>query len=224
MGEVREKIWLGVKIIVSIAVVFVAIFTAFYLVDILLNEYHLGKEDKYEFFRDIIIINLSIIGVIFAAIIFWIQLYITEKIKNDVEDQLKHRDDVYLDYVQGTTLLTNGYILWLTYDTTGEETLLNAAIAQTELAYTYIKGLDDKDPRYVLAKCQTKNNWGYYLAAKEKPEDKEYAIRCAEFIKNKIDDYPDYRAEWMDTYKYIMSKKWEIKAHAGSQGPKAQDQ
>ena len=213
--------------IVCIVVVFVAIVVAFFLIDYLLKGYILEEDAKYEFFRDILIINLSIIAVIFGTIVFWIQLYIVEKVENHVvnrvKEPLEHQDFEYLDYIQGTTLLDNGYILWLNYKATQKIDLLNAAIEQTKIAYTNIKKLDDENPRYVLAKCQTKNNLGYYLAARGKPEDKEYAIKCAEFINTKLDDFLEYQASWMHTYKYIMSKNWEI-TDADSQDPKVQDQ
>ena len=151
---------------------------------------------------------------IFAAIVFWIHIFVTERIKNAVTKPLEERDVSFSNYIQGLTLLNNGYSCWLIYETTGKEKDLDAAIEQTELAYDHVEMLTDgENSNYLLIKCQTRNNLGYYLAAREYYEDKEFAIDCANYIKKRIENYPEHRAEWINTHDYIMSKKWEITVH-----------
>jgi hypothetical protein len=211
-GAKKIKPWVKTILvtILSIAGIISAIVVAYLYVTTLLKGYSLGAEDKYLFFRDILIINLAIITVIFGAIAVWIHVYITERVKNAVTKPLEERDDSFSHYVQGMTLLNVGYSFWVTYDKTKEENFLDAAIDQTERAYTHVGKLIDENSDYILIKCQTRNNLGYYLAERRYYKDKEFAIGCAKYIKERIDDYPDYRASWIGTHDFIMSKKWEI--------------
>ena len=195
---------------IAIIIVFISAILFAPLLVTLIKGYFLEAEDKYEFFRDILFINLSIMAVLFAAIVFWIHLFIIESVKNAVEKPLEERDVSFSHYIQGLTLLNNGYSCWLTYVTTGDEKLLDAAIAQTELAYYHVEMLTDENSDYILIKCQTRNNLGYYLAARGKFEDKAEAIAYANYIKKRIGNYPEHRTDWLETHNYIMSKKWEI--------------
>jgi hypothetical protein len=84
---------------------------------------------------------------------------------------------------------------------------LDSAIHFTDLAYSrYIVNLDEKESRNKVSKCQTMNNLGYYLAARGKPEDKEFAKYCAEFIRECIEKYPLKKAGWQETYNHIFNK------------------
>lgn len=234
----KETKEITLKTIVSIVLVIAAIVIAFFLIDHLLKGYILGEEDKYVFFKDILIINLSIMAVFFAAIVFWIQLYIKENVENSINENLKNhikkdvknpsvnRDKENSRYLLGSAILNDGYTIWLTYDATKKKEVLDAAIDQTRVAFTFITDLEDTDDtylKYARAKCETKNNLGYYLAARGKFEDKAEAITCAQYIKNKLEVFPEDYAEWMDTYNYIMSKKWGL-TDAGAQDLGVQDQ
>jgi magnesium-transporting ATPase (P-type) len=223
MEEVAKKIRPWVKTIlvscIAIAGIISAIVVAYFYVTTLLKGYSLGAEDKYEFFRDILIITLSIMAVFFAAIVFWIHVFISERVENRVEnsvgDQSKRQDEKFFKYTLGTSLLNNGFIFWKLYQTTKEEPYLNSAIQLTEEANFILKGLDEKVSAHKLAKCQTMNNLGFYLAKRGKPEDIQYAITCAEFILKRLESFPEQRASWMDTYEYIMSKKGKIQVPQG---------
>lgn len=228
MEEVAKKIRPRVKtILATIAIIagFSVIVVAYFSVTTLLEGYSLGAEDKYVFFRDILIINLSIMAIFFAAIVVWIHIFITERVENHVENRVGsqsiRRDKVILNYTIGASQLNNGFSFWQLYQATQKEHLdiaknyLNIAIQVTEYANYHFKGLDEKKYEYKLAKCQTMNNLGYYLAERGKPEDIQYAITCAEFILKRIESFPEHRASWMRTCEYIKSKKGEIKVPRG---------
>ena len=214
MEEVAKKIKPWVKTILvtilSIAGIISAIVFAYFSVTTLLKGYSLEAEDKYLFFKDILIINLTIIGVIFAAIVFWIHVFITERIKNDIEKSLKERDVFFSDYVQGIALLNDSYILWLTYESTEEKKFLNAAIEHAVLAFKHAELITEENDDYILIKCQIRNNLGYYLAVRGDKDDKEFAIECADFIKKRVKHYPEKETAWLDTYNGIMSTEWGI--------------
>ena len=104
------------------------------------------------------------------------------------------------------TLLNLGYSSWLSYNETKQSRQLTTAISFTEMAYSYASELDERESRNELLKCVIMNNLGYYLAEREREEDREFARECAEFIRNRIQKYPFKRAQWQDTYDYIILK------------------
>lgn len=214
--ERAKKIGQWVKTILATIAIIAAFIGAFYFgpfLATLLKGYLLGAEDKYAFFRDILLINLSIMAIIFGAIAVWIHVFISERVENRIEksvgNQSESRDKNYFKYTLGTAQLNNGYIFWQLYKTTKEKQFLNSAIQLTEEANFLFKGLDEKVYAYKLAKCQIMNNLGYYLAEKGNPKDIQYAITCGEFILKRLESFPEKRASWMDTYEYIKSKKGE---------------
>ena len=169
--ERAKKIRQWVKTILATIAIITAFISAIVFAPFLatlLRGYLLGAEDKYEFFRDILIINLAIMGIFFTAIVVWIHIFITDRVKDAVALPLEKRDDSYSHYAHGLTLLNTGYICWLSYKSTMKEALLDGAfrgkdfldlaIDQTERAYNHAEMLTDVESRYKLLKCQTRNN------------------------------------------------------------------
>ena len=228
MEKIAKKIRPWVKTIiatmVSLFAIISAIVFAYFSVTTLLKGYSLEAEDKYLFFKDILLINLTIIGVIFAAIVFWIHVFITERIKNNVTKSLVERDVSITDYVQGLALLNDGFTCWMTYKTFGKGIFLDLAINLTKKAKAYVWNLTDENPRNLEIKCQTMNNLGYYLAERANKKDKEFAIWCANYINDRIVDYPEYQAHWTCTYDFITSRKWRTIVHLDPQAHKVPDQ
>ncbi len=86
-------------------------------------------------------------------------------------------------------------------------TCLQDAIASATRALGLLKGL--KEDKYEMLICICKNNLAYYLAEKRRRKgkidegEKKLAVEYATFIWERIQKYPDHKAAWADTYKFV---------------------
>jgi hypothetical protein len=181
----------------------------------IIGEYEISE--GYELFRDILATILAIAGLAIAILGYGIYQFILENVssrveremkewKNVVDSRLKKIEDKGEFFSNALVSLNIGFTYWLTYKDTNQKQPLYTAIDLTEIAYNDVIRLDESEPENEKLKCQVMNNLGYYLAERGNPEDREFAIKCAEFIKEKIDKYPDKRKLWQDTYDYIIKK------------------
>ncbi len=173
------------------------------------GKYQVGE--GYELFRDILTTILAIAGLAIAILGYGIYQYILENVssrveremkewKNVVESRMKKLEDKGEFFSNALVSLNIGFTYWLTYKKdTNQKQPLYIAINRTEIAYKDVIMLDESEPENEKLKCQVINNLGYYLAERGDAADREFAIKCAEFIKGKIDKYPDERKEWQDT-------------------------
>lgn len=202
-----------------VCVVFVALYIILLIILIgsyLTKDYQIA--DKYEILRDILTIILAVAGVGIAALGYVIYLFILEhaqtrldKWESQMDSRLKEwesqidrkhkkkRKEFLL--FSSSMLFTNiGYSTWMIYETTKKSEQLEYAIKITENAYSYVKKLDEKVPSYELLKCQILNNLCWYLVERGKEEDRELIKGYAEYIKERIQKYPEKGVEWRDTY------------------------
>lgn len=176
----------------------------------LLNSYIILHQiaERYEIFKELFTFILAITGVV--AVGYGIYRYISKRfvshIESSVESSLKKEEKEIVNYGSGSLFLNLGYNTWQTYKVTRESEHLETAVFLTEKAYSIVSELDERETRNELLKCEIMNNLGYYLAERGRGEDREFARDCAQFIRNKIQKYPDKRASWQDTYDYILLK------------------
>jgi len=103
-------------------------------------------------------------------------------------------------------LYTNiGLSYWTDYKITKNKEYLKQAIYLTEKAYSFHGSkLDERLRTNELLICTMRNNLAYYLAERKRPEDKEVARRYAEYIRQKMPNYPEYKERWNDTYNFVL--------------------
>lgn len=212
-----------------VRVVFVALYII--LLIFLIGSYITTEDsqiaDKYGIFKDILTIILAIAGVAIAALGYVIYLFMLEQAQTSldkwekqvesrmkewekqVNSSIKKREEEFLDYTTSMLFTNIGYIYWMNYGITRDKKQLGDAIGITERAYERLRTLDEKEPRNEVLKCEVMNNLGYYLAERKKPEDREFARECAEFIKKRIGKYPKKRKSWQHTYDHII-RTWGL--------------
>ena len=160
------------------------------------------------YLMDILSSILVIAGV--AAVVYGICRYISARvvshIESSVESILKKRENEIIKYGSGSLFLNLGYNTWVTFKDTGETAHMETAISLTEHAYSIVSELDERETRNELLKCEIMNNLGYYLAERGKPEDREFARDCAQYIRDKIQKHPKRRTLWQHTYDFIFTK------------------
>jgi hypothetical protein len=111
-------------------------------------------------------------------------------------------------------LVSEGYNLWTIYGNLRQMPnqtlatlvgLLSKAIERCVLASSVIEQTTAR-PEDELFACELKNNWGYYLAERSLPEDRELAREHMEFLKARIGNYPAYTVMWPDTINHVLTR------------------
>lgn len=204
------------RYIILLYILIIALIASFILIGLhMIGGYKVSE--GYELFRDVLTAILAITGLAIAILGYGIYQFILENVssrveremeewKNVVDSKIKKLEDKAEFFSNALVSLNIGFTYWLTYKNTNQKQPLYIAIDLTEIAYKDVIRLDESEPENEKLKCQVMNNLGYYLAERGNPEDREFAIKCAEFIKGKIDKYPDKRKDWQDTYDHIIKK------------------
>ena len=185
---------------------------------ILVGFHIIGKyeiREGYELFRDILAVVLTIAGIAIAVLGYGIY----ESVLKHAENIIKEKKKEFISFSTALLFLNMGYFHWQHYKIDykleeKEENKQNAyalhhrklAIDLTEDAYKLIQQLNIDDLKYEELKCQIMNNLGYYLTTRGEEKDRELSIRCAYYIRERIDKFPDRRNEWQDTFDYITQK------------------
>ena len=199
------------KLMIGVAVLFLILLLALlggYIYTFLTPDYEIA--DKYEVFRDLLTIILAIAGVSIAAGGYLGYRVVSVLFQRQIDAAIERaralaRTDTH--QVNAYVFATTGYAFWRTYAATEQISFLEEAIRFTEMAYTrHAARLDERQPENQRLICDIRNNLGYYLAARKKPEDRALARYCAEYIANKITAHPDVADTWQDTYDFIMQQ------------------
>lgn len=163
--------------------------------------------DKYAIFRDVLTIVLAIAAVAIAVVGYVVYRYLDEHITRHAIEEVRSAARVERYLSSAYRLVSSGYTYWVHYTNTKEKNSLELAISITERAYTeHAVHLDEHDREHQELICTIKNNLGYYLAERGKPEDGHVAHQCVEYIRSKEIDFPKRKTFWEDTYRFVINK------------------
>jgi hypothetical protein len=171
--------------------------------------------EGYELFRDILVIFLTILALAMTALGYGIY----QSILKHAEKSMKEREEDFILLSTALLYVDMGFFHWQHYkiDYKIEEKEKNKqnkyaldhmkyAIDFTERAYEKIIKLDISDPKNERLKCQIMNNLGYYLADRGEEKDRDFSKKCAYYILKRIENFPDKRKDWQDTFDHIIEK------------------
>ena len=148
-----------------------------------------------------IVLTLLAIGVaVFGGGIYYI-------LSRRIEERAKTA--AYDEIMRGSArLMTHiGYVFWGKYKRRKEETqYLDLAIEVTGYGLGYMSRLPEKKRENQRLLCTIKNNLAYYLATRNDPADKELAKQYAEYIRTKIQTFPDEKQRWLDTFNFVAQQ------------------
>lgn len=203
-----RKILVGTGIIFILLILFMLALFGGYVCSFLK---HGGQiTDKYEVFRDVLIIVLTvlIIGLTIISIVIGVFAYLTYRYASSwIERRVKEVAETERHYSSAYILTTSGYVYWLDYTKTKDNEYLEKAINLTERAYSeHSSHLDIQERKNQRLICVIRNNLGYYLAERGKKEDREFACECAEYIRSKIIDFPEVKGRFADTIAFIKQR------------------
>ena len=168
---------------------------------------HPEVTEKYETFRDVLTIVLAVAAVTIAAAGYGVYRYLDQRITRQAIEEVRSAARIERHFSSAYGLGTSGYIYWLNYKKTTDDDYLAMAISLTELAYReHAVWLNEQEREHQRLICTIRNNLGYYLAKRGKPEDATFARECAEYIRRKIIDFPESKEAWDDTYSFILQK------------------
>jgi hypothetical protein len=182
--------------------------------------YKIGVGKEYELFRDFLFIFLMIFAL---AIGLGYEVYL--RIIKHVNESMKKREEDFILLSTALLYVDMGFFHWqhyhIDYKKEGikekegiEENKQNEyavhhknnAIDLTERAYKKVLKLDLSDQRNERLKCQIMNNLGWYLAEGGEDEDRDFSKKCAYYIMKRIENFPDKRKDWQETFDYIIEK------------------
>lgn len=100
-----------------------------------------------------------------------------------------------------------GWSYWTNYKITKKSQYLDMAIQLAQAALNKAAYLDERQPENELNICKFNNNLAYYLAERQRPEDKEVARAYAKYIHERLSKFPekDHKA-WVDTYNFVLKQ------------------
>ena len=177
--------------------------------------YKIGVGKEYELFRDILTIILAVSGLSIAIVGYGIY----HSILKYAEKSMKKREEDFILLSTALLYVDMGFFHWQHYEIdykieAKEENKQNEyavhhknnAINLTERAYKKVLKLDVSDQRNERLKCQIMNNLGWYLADGGEEKDRDFSKKCAYYIMKRIENFPDKREQWQETFDRIIEK------------------
>ena len=100
-----------------------------------------------------------------------------------------------------------GWSYYTNYKITKQPKYLDMAIQLTRGALNKAAGLDERQPENELRICGCKNNLAYYLADRQRSEDKEVARAYAKYLRERLSKFPGkHQKAWVDTYNFVLKR------------------
>lgn len=173
---------------------------------VLTPTWHVPLQLKYDVLKDTLTIVLAVLAVGIAVVGYAIYLILSGRLEHESASASR------IEVTRGATRVSAhlGYIFWVNYERTRTEPqYLDMAISLTERAHGYFDELPEREVKKrenEILLCVIKNNSAYYLAERNRPEDKGLAIEFAEFIRDKASKYHEHRDNWLDTCTFVDNK------------------
>jgi len=170
-------------------------------------DWHMPYLFKYDILKDTLTIVLAVLAVGIAVIGYAIYLILSARLRTESASASR------LESVQEAVRLFihSGFVFWESYDkaTKKEPQNLEIAIGLTERALIFYNQLPTKEAHNKENErqfCLIKNNLAYYFALRKEAEDRDTAREYAEYIRNKVSEYPGDKANWLDTYDFVKQQ------------------
>lgn len=198
LGRVIRAVWVG--LIVSMSILGIGLFLGYYLWGGVIIEIP-GVIKKYDIFRDLLILLLTILSVVFGVVGWllygWISRQLQEQVKTGVERQtsavLSHLFSelsyVYTSHYEPDPTKPNG------------QQYKELAKNMSETALAYAEKLPEKDFEQLI--CGAKSNLAYDLVIRRREQDGKLARELADYIYNKALKYND-DYHWLETYGLVL--------------------
>lgn len=162
---------------------------------------------KYDILKDTLTITLTILAVGIAVGGYLVYQIISGRLQKESAEiaritTIKHCAK-WFNYI--------GFNFWQAYEQTRgrNRQYLEMAINFTQRGFSYFGELPEsereKHENDELL-CKIKNNLGYYLAERNKAEDKDLSRECADYIRQRFLKYPENKDDWLDTCTFIEGK------------------
>lgn len=192
-------------------VIVIGIFIFAFFLGGLFSQLFLGKyliTNKYEVFRDILIIVLSLSAVGIALLGLAIYKLISQSLDGKIETKLNEE----MNFITCKFYIELSDIYWKHYErdyeidsqiSESEKHYLQMAIEQSERALEKANFLDEKKFESLI--CVAKNNLAYHLAMRGCPDDDKRAIPLAKYVYDRVWNY-DYKETcyWVETYAFVL--------------------
>lgn len=155
----------------------------------------------YDVFKDVFFANLAI-GSLFIALLGVLVYKFVEK---RLYEETKLSTDKITSSIYANLYNQISFLHWVNYEKERNTKYLDKAILFVSAGFfRYEKYFDEKDLKSLELVCAIKNNWGYYLAEKQREQDREIALNCAEFLKKHSHKFPQTEEIWRRTIKSIQ--------------------
>jgi len=202
----NERVIMSKKAYVGIVIL--ALLLGFFIgYCLLLPTWQIPSQFKYDVLKDTLTIALAVLAVGIAVIGSAIYLIVLGQL------QAKTTSIARVEAKKGSVRLFihAGFVFWESYDRAAKKelTYLEVAIGLTERAlnfYYQIPSKEAEDRETQRSFCLIRNNLAYYFALRKRPEDKDLAREYADYIRERVSDYAEDRANWLDTYDFVKSQ------------------
>lgn len=161
-------------------------------------------ELEYDILKDVLAITLAVLAVIMVIVGYSLYQILSGRL------QLESTSASRIETTRSSArLLTHtGFTFWKIHDESETKIpqYLDFAISLTDLGLQYFNELHEREQKQRHNEellCTIKNNLAYYLAERNRVEDKDLAKEYAKFIRQKSSQYPTRRAWWIETCDFV---------------------
>jgi hypothetical protein len=159
---------------------------------------------KYDIFKDILTIVLTVLAVGITVIGYGIYLILSERLK------IESASTARLETLKGSIymFIHSGFIFWQSYDSLGkkEKQYLEIAIGLTDRALRFFNEFSDdeaKSRENDELLCHIKNNLAYYYAERKRPVDKDLVKEYIKYLCERISRYTEHKEDWLETAEFV---------------------
>jgi len=198
LGRDIRAVWVG--LIVSMSTLGIGLFLGYYLWGGTIIKIPAITE-KYDIFRDLLILLLTVLSVVFGVVGWLLYRWISRHLQEQVKTGVQRETSAALSHL--FTELSRVYTLHYEPDPTkpsGQE-YKELAKDMSETALAYAEELPEKDFEQLI--CRAKNNLAYDLVVRRREQDGKLARELADNIYNKAHKYND-NYHWLETYGLVL--------------------
>ena len=198
LGRLIRAIWVG--LIVSMIILGIGLFLGYYLWGGTIIKIPAITE-KYDIFRDLLILLLAILSGVFGVVGWLLYRWISQQLQEKVKAGVQQETSVVLSHL--FTQLSGVYTSEYEPDPTKtrEEQYKELAKKMSQAALAHTENLSEKDFEKEI--CWAKNNLAYDLIVRKREQDGKLARELAEYIYKRAHKYGD-NYHWLETYGLVL--------------------
>lgn len=164
--------------------------------------YFFVADDQNSPFADTVLFVMALVGLLVTLASIGIWTVLKRILREDIEREITRVEKDTRNEALSRMAVKVATAFWVFYEKTKDKMFRDRAISIVEDARKILEGREEVKGEET--KCLIYNNLAFAYAERGEAKDTTIAHFLADYVKEKIKDFPEYEVMWLETYTYVL--------------------